>query len=433
VAHIEYLSRLILEICGGRVGPIDDQVTGLPERAPVSLRTDRARKIIGVDIPDAELLATFVRLGLPARQEGDRILVTPPSWRFDLQIEEDLIEEAARIWGYDRLPQRPPLAPAALAAAPESRRSVSRFKRSVAARDYQEVVNYSFVDSGLDARLGLAEGGRSPLRLLNPIAAQMDQMRTTLWGGLVENLRANLNRKASRVRLFETGRVFFADPSVAAGPTQVHGVAQPLRLALLAFGPALDEHWSTAPRAVDFFDVKGDLETLAGAALEVETATHPALHPGRSARLLLAGEPVGWLGAMHPALQQTLELPQAPILAELALDPLLVAQVPVYREVSRFPPALRDLAVVVPAEMAAARVLDEIRLALAEVPAAAVVKNVRIFDEYRGKGLENKEKSLAFRLWMQDTARTLSDADAADAVQGILAWLAQRIGARLRS
>jgi phenylalanyl-tRNA synthetase beta chain len=432
VEHIEYLTRLILDICGGQAGPIDDQVTRLPERAPVSMRTARARKIIGVDLADSTLTDAFARLGLPAQLQGDRIVVTPPSWRFDLQIEEDLIEEVARIWGYDRLPQRPPRAPAALMAWPEARRTVSRLKRSVAARDYQEVINYSFVDSGLDAQLGLAPEGSSAIRLLNPIAAQMDRMRTTLWGGLVENLRANLNRKASRIRLFEVGRVFFSDPAVQAGPARVHGIAQPRRLGLLAFGPAIDEHWSAAPRAADFFDMKGDLEALAGEGLGVQAAEHPALHPGRSARLLLDGRPVGWIGEMHPARQQALELPQAPILAEIELDPLLAATVPVYREVSKFPPAIRDLAVVVSSDIPAARVLEEIAAAIASVPAATVVKNVRIFDEYRGKGLENKEKSLAFRLWMQDTARTLSDADAADAVQEIVGWLADRIGARLR-
>jgi len=432
VEHIEYLTRLIVEICGGEAGPVDDQVTGLPAREPVSMRTARARKIIGVDLADSTLTDAFERLGLHAKLQGDRIVVTPPSWRFDLQIEEDLIEEVARVWGYDRLPQRPPRAPAALMAWPEARRTVSRLKRAVAARDYQEVINYSFVDSGLDQKLGLAAEGLSAIELLNPIAAQMDRMRTTLWGGLVENLRANLNRKASRVRLFEVGRVFFADPRVAAGPAQVHGIAQPRRLGLLAWGPAIDEHWSASPRAIDFFDVKGDLEALAGAALTVQAAAHPALHPGRSARLLLDGEPIGWIGEMHPALQQVLELPQPPILAEVELDPLLAAKVPSYREVSKFPPVIRDLAVVVSTDLPAARVLDEIGAAIASVPAAAVVKNVRIFDEYRGKGLENKEKSLAFRLWMQDTARTLSDADATEAVQGIVGWLAEKIGARLR-
>ncbi|MFA7666857.1 MAG: phenylalanine--tRNA ligase subunit beta [Burkholderiaceae bacterium] len=433
VEHIEYLSRLILEICGGQPGPVDDQVTGLPQRAPVAMRTARARKIIGVDLADSTLTDAFARLGLPAQLQDDRIVVTPPSWRFDLQIEEDLIEEVARVWGYERLPQRPPRAPATLMAWPEARRPLSRFKRSVASRDYQEVINYSFVDSRLDALLAETPEGCTPIDLLNPISSQMDRMRTTLWGGLIENLRANLNRRASRVRLFEIGRSFLADPGVVAGPAQVHGIAQPRRLALLAWGPVIDEHWSAAPRRVDFFDVKGDLEALAGPGLSFEAATHPALHPGRSARVRRGDQVLGWIGELHPAHQQALELPQPPVLAELELEPLLVAEVPSYQEVSKFPPVVRDLAVVVATDLPASRVLEEIAAAVAALPAAAVVKNVRIFDEYRGKGLENKEKSLAFRFWMQDTGRTLSDGDTADALRGILAWLADRIGARLRA
>jgi phenylalanyl-tRNA synthetase beta chain len=458
VEHIDYLTQLVLEICGGQPGPIDDRTSGLPARELVAMRTARARKVIGVEISDAEMLEALRSLGLPAELESDanaaRIVVAPPSWRFDLQIEEDLIEEVVRVWGYDRIPLRPPRAPAVLMEVPEAQRPVSRLKRAVAARDYQEVINYSFVESGLDARLSEyggvsrdsassntafsdASSGATPaggaIRLLNPIAAQMDLMRTTLWGGLIENLRANLNRKAARVRLFEIGRVFRSDAGVEAGPAQVHGVAQPRKLALLAFGPAIEEHWSQPARAVDFYDLKGDLEVLVGRRLQTEAATHPALHPGRSARVLLDGRAIGWIGALHPAQQQALELPQAPILAELELEPLLAASVPVYEEVSRFPPAIRDLAVVVAADLPASRVLDEIAAAVAKVPAAAVVRSVRLFDEYRGKGLENKEKSLAFRLWMQDTGRTLSDADASEAVQEIVGWLGKKIGARLRA
>ncbi|MBN9461941.1 MAG: phenylalanine--tRNA ligase subunit beta [Burkholderiales bacterium] len=426
--HLEYLTRLILEVCGGQAGPLDDTVTGLPAREPVRLRTARARKVIGVEIPDAEIAAIFERLRLPAQPCEGGYAVTPPSYRFDLQIEEDLIEEVARIWGYERLPLRPPRTRAAMRPVPEGRRSVAALKARVAARDYQEAIHYSFVEGALERRLG----EREPIRLLNPIAAQMDVMRTTLWGGMIETLRANLNRKAARVRLFEVGRVFLADASVQAGPQQVHGVAQPQRLGLLAYGTQLDEQWGAAARRVDFFDVKRDLETLAGAPLAVEPASHPALHPGRSARILLGGVPAGWIGELHPAVQQALELPQPPILAEVDLASLLERAVAAYREISKFPPVIRDLALVVAHERPAAQVLAEIAAAVAAEPAAGVVKNVELFDEYRGKGLENKEKSLAFRLWMQDTRRTLSEAEAAEAVEAIVGRLARTIGARLR-
>jgi phenylalanyl-tRNA synthetase beta chain len=385
--------------------------------------------VIGVDIPVTEIAAVFERLRLPARHEDGRFVVTPPSYRFDLQIEEDLIEEVVRVWGYERLPLRPPRSGASMRPMPEGRRTIGALKRQVAARDFQEAIHYSFVAGALDRRLS----GRDPIRLLNPIAAQMDVMRTTLWGGLLETLRANLNRKASRVRLFELGRVFLADPSVAAGPQQVQGVAQPRRLGLLAFGPQLDEQWGASARRVDFHDVKGDLEALAGPGLKVEPAAHPALHPGRSARVLIGGAAAGWLGELHPALVQELELAQPPIVAELDLEPLLERSVPVYEEVSKFPPVIRDLSIVVGSERSAAEVLAEIALAVAGEPAAQVVKNVKLFDEYRGKGLENKEKSLAFRLWMQDTRRTLSEAEAAGAVDAIVARLERTIQARLRT
>lgn len=432
VAHIEYLSRLILEICGGQAGPVDDLITGLPARPPVVMRTERARKVIGVPISDAEMATSFERLGLVFTREADRFVVTPPSWRFDLQIEEDLIEEVVRLWGFERLPVRPPKASSPMLAQPERERAISLLKRAVAARDFQEVVTFSFVSSELESQFG-----QSPaIRLLNPIAAQMDVMRTTLWGGMVDTLRFNLNRKASRVRLFEVGRVFNADPAVVSAPLEVQGISQPLRLALLAYGPALDEQWGSAGRPVDFFDLKGDLEALCGeqgVALRFERAAHPALHPGRSARILLAGRAIGWIGAMHPAVQQALELAQAPVLLELELDFLTHRALARPGEASRFPPVLRDLAWVVPDDLPVQQVLDEITLALASQPAGELVKHVRLFDEYRGKGLENKEKSLAFRFWMQDTQRTLNDAEVAQLLEGVVTWMGERLGARLRS
>ena len=432
VAHIEYLSRLILEICGGQAGPVDDLITGLPARPPVAMRTERARKVIGVPISDDEMATSFERLGLAFTREADRFIVTPPSWRFDLQIEEDLIEEVVRVWGFERLPVRPPRASSPMLAQPERERSLSLLKRAVAARDYQEIVTFGFVSSSLQSRLGEAAG----IRLLNPIAAQMDVMRTTLWAGLIDILQSNLNRKASRVRLFEVGRVFHADASVPSGPLTVKGVHQPLRLATLAYGPVADEQWGMPSRLVDYFDVKGDLEALCGAMsgeLRFERAAHPALHPGRSARILLAGQPVGWLGTLHPALQQHLELAHEAVVLELELDALRFRELSRPGENSRFPPVQRDIAWVVPSELSAQSVREEIDRALAAQPLGGLVTNVRLFDEYRGKGLENKEKSLAFRFWMQDTQRTLNDAEVAQLMDGIVSWMGERLGVRLRS
>nr|MCU0258421.1 phenylalanine--tRNA ligase subunit beta [Solirubrobacteraceae bacterium] len=440
VEHLEYLTRLILDVCGGRAGPVDDVVTGLPERRPVSMRVARARKVIGADIGLADCTGAFDRLGLAyevergtSADEGDAVVVvTPPPRRFDLEIEEDLIEEVVRIWGVERLPVRPPKASATMRAVPESRRPVVALKRMWADRDWQEVVNYAFVSDRVEA---LLEAGPAPIALRNPIAETMNVMRTTLWGGLLGNLRHNVNRKAARVRLFEVGRVFLRDPSAAPGPLAVPGIVQPWRIGGLAWGPALDEQWGAKARAVDFHDVKGDLEAIAGpGALRCESAAHPALHPGRSARLVDGGgRPVGWLGALHPRLVQPLDLTGAPILFELELEPMLERPVPSYREFPRFPPAIRDLAFVLPEHVPAADVLADIEALRRSEPSLAPLRNVRLFDEYRGKGLENKEKSLAIRFWMQDTQRTLEDAEVDSAMRAIVTGLGQTRGARLRS
>lgn len=429
VEHLEYLSRLVLDICGGRAGPVDDQVLSLPDRQPVSLRVARACTVIGAEISRREIADIFSRLGFAFEEFGGAFQVTPPSYRFDLQIEEDLIEEVARIWGYERLPERAPTASLPMLACPEGRRSTGTVKRLLAARDFQEVINYSFVDSRIDALLS----GVAPIRLLNPIASNLDVMRTTLLGGLIENLRANLNRKSARVRIFECGRVFRADSSLLAGPLAVAGVAQPQRLAALAYGDANGEQWGLAARGVDFFDLKADLVALAPESdWGFAPAQHPALHPGRTARVLLRSEPLGWIGELHPALQQQLELPKSTLVMELDLEPLLAIAVPRFAEVSKFPPAIRDLALVVDEGISAERVAAAIRDAAAEEPAAKSVKYVKLFDEYRGKGLENKEKSLAFRIWMQDTQRTLDEVQVALAMEVIVARLASGLGARLR-
>jgi phenylalanyl-tRNA synthetase beta chain len=439
VEHLEYLTRLILEVCGGRAGPVDDRVTGLPARPPVALRVARARKVIGADIGLSDCTDAFDRLGLAWRVErgaaadgADAVVhVTPPSRRFDLEIEEDLIEEVVRIWGFERLPVRPPRASAAMRPVPEGRRTVAVLKRCWADRDWQEVVNFAFVSDRIESQL---QAGPAPIMLRNPIAETMNAMRTTLWGGLIGNLRHNLNRKASRVRLVEVGRVFLRDETVQAGPLSVSGIGQPWRVGGLAWGPVLAEQWGARTRAVDFFDVKGDLEAIAGPGLRMATAVHPALHPGQSARILDAGgRPVGWLGVLHPRLLQALELTSAPVLFELELDALLHRAVPSYREFSRFPPAIRDLAFVLPETVQVAGVLSEIDALRRADPVLAPLQDVRLFDEYRGKGLENKEKSLAFRFWMQDTRRTLSDAEVDSAMKAVASRLADSHGARLRS
>jgi len=426
VAGIERATELILAICGGEPGPTVDDIAQLPERKAVHVRSARAAKVLGISLDDREVGAIFARLDLAAAKTADGYSVTPPSYRFDIAIEEDLIEEIARIYGFERIPSNRPRAHAAMMPQRETVRAVIRVKEAIAARDYQEVVNFSFVEAEWEHDFC---GNDQPVRLLNPIARQHAVMRSGLAGSLVANVRYNLNRKQGRVRAFELGRVFRADASIADGPLTVAGIAQPWKLAAIAYGPAHPEQWGLCERQVDFYDAKGDIESLlASGAAQFEPTTHPALHPGRAANVLVDGERIGWLGELHPRWQQKYELPQAPILFELDLDALLALPMPSYREVSKFPPVIRDLAVVVDETVPAQALLQAMQRSR-----PSVVQELRLFDLYRGKGVEAGKKSLAFRVVMQDTSKTLTDAEAEVAMAQLLQLLAGFVGARLRT
>lgn len=426
VAGIERATELILAICGGEPGPTVDDVAGLPQRKPVHVRSARAAKVLGISVSDAEIAAIFSRLGLAAAKTSDGFDVTPPSYRFDIAIEEDLIEEIARIYGYERIPANQPRARAAMQPQREAARPVMRVKEAIASRDYQEVVNYSFVEAEWERDFC---GNESPVKLQNPISSQLSVMRSSLAGSMVANVRYNLNRKQARVRAFELGRVFSIDPTVVDGPLSVKGIAQPLKVSAIAYGAAHPEQWGLAMRNVDFYDVKGDVESLfADGSIGFERVAHPALHPGRSAAVVQGGRAIGWLGELHPRWQQKYELPLAPILFELDLDCLLAAAMPAYREVSKFPPVIRDLAVVVD-EAVPARALQEAMLSSRPV----VVQDLWLFDLYRGKGVDTGKKSLAFRVVMQDTSKTLTDAEVEAAMAQLLQLLAGCVGAKLRT
>ncbi|OXI88433.1 phenylalanine--tRNA ligase subunit beta [Burkholderia sp. AU33423] len=433
VEHVERITQLILEICGGKAGPVDDQSVNLPQRAPVKMRVSRANRIIGVQIDADEIASIFTRLGLPFEREDDAFLVTPPSHRFDIEIEEDLIEEVARIFGFEKIPARPPVATSEMRATNETRRSIHDIRHALAARDYAETVNFSFVDAEWEQDFA---GNDHPIRLLNPIASQLSVMRTTLFGSLISVLRHNLNRRADRVRVFEAGRVFLTDTAAKAGELTVEGYVQPKRVGALAYGPALDEQWGTATRPVDFFDVKGDLEVLlAPATARFVKAEHPALHPGRSARIEVDGRAVGWIGELHPRLMQKYELPHAPVMFEVDADALIARALPAPTDVSKFPPVRRDIAVVVDQAVEVQALFDEMKKALAE-EACRFVQKVVLFDEFRAKsntsgGLAAHEKSLAFRVTLQDAAGTLQDEVVDQAIQTLVERMA-RAGARLR-
>jgi phenylalanyl-tRNA synthetase beta chain len=444
--HLDYLTRLIVDICGTpsmQIGPIDDQVLRLPERKPVAMRIERCRKVIGVDVAADEMAACFARLGLAHRRQGDCWIVTPPSFRFDLTIEEDLIEEVARLWGFDRIPALPPKAPAAMRARSEAVRALHDLRRQCAQLGYQELVNYAFVERTWEQDFG-APG--QAIDVVNPIASQMAVMRTNLIGSLISALRYNLNRQADRAQVFEIGRVFLRDAAVAEGPLAVQHIAQPLRLGALAYGDADSEQWGRPRRRVDFFDIKGDLELLFdGRALRFAANAHPALHPGRSAAIEVDGRRVGWIGELHPRLQQKYELPQAPVVFEVEADALLPAPLPKPTAVARHPAVERDVALWFDEKVSVQSVIDAVGRRSRTDARLSALRDFRLFDIYRAPSTDSskvagvtanallyKGKSLAFRVVLQDTDRTLSDAEADAAMTAIVEGLGTDLGGELR-
>jgi len=426
VQGIERATQLILEICGGEPGPTVDLVKRLPRRKPVRMRVARAQKVIGIPLTEKEIGAAFKRLRLPFARKAGSFTVTPPSYRFDLAIEEDLIEEVARVHGFDRIPALPPRARAAMAVAPESRRSLHELRERVASRDYQEVIAFSFVEPQWETDLA---GEANPIRLLNPIASHLSVMRTTLLGGLLAGVRYNAARKLARIRLFEAGRVFLRDASVKDGPLEVAGLRQPMRIAAVASGTAFEEQWGAKPRPVDFHDLKADVEALfAPRAVRFEAAAHPAFHPGRSARIRVDSQDAGWLGELHPQWQRKYELSQGVIGFEIDAAALQVAPLPAVSMPSRFPPVTRDIALLVDVNVAVQALLDAIAT---ERP--RIVQDVRLFDLYQGPNLPGGKKSLAFRVVMQDTERTLTDAEADSARDALVALWGRRFAATLRT
>ncbi|HEX9395318.1 MAG TPA: phenylalanine--tRNA ligase subunit beta [Burkholderiales bacterium] len=426
VDGIERATRLILDICGGEAGPTADKRARLPKRKPVTMRTARAGKIIGIAVSEKEIAAVFSKLNFDVRKKAGSFVVNPPSYRFDIAIEEDLIEEVARIHGFERIRAHPPRVAATLLREPETRRPLHALRERLAAADYHEVINFSFADPAWEADFA---GASNPIRLLNPIASQQSVMRTTLIGSLIDVVKKNNSRRLPRIRVFEVGRVFLRDPGAAAGPLAVKGVRQPMRVGAAAFGAALDEQWGLPLRAVDFYDVKADVEALCAPLVpRFEAAAHPAFHPGRSARVLLDGRPAGWLGELHPQWQRKAELPQPTVVFELDAEPLESVPLPAPTPPSRFPQVVRDMALLVDSKVPAEALLAAMR---AEKP--PIVREVRLFDLYQGPSLPQGRKSLAFRVVMQDTERTLTDAEADAARDELVDLLGSRFSATLRT
>ena len=413
---LERATALVLEICGGQAGPVTSVSGTLPVRAPTKLRMAKLNSILGITLEENLVAKLFDQLGFDYQLKAGVFEVSPPSYRFDIEREEDLIEEIARLHGYDNIPAIAPVADLRMLPDAEGRASRHVFQDTLVANDYQEVVTYSFVDESWERDL-LANA--TPIKLKNPIASNLSVMRSSIWGGLLDVLVYNLNRQQTRVRLFEIGATYHhAENNTYTETTRISG---------LAYGDALPEQWGEGARSVDFYDVKADVDHLTFGRAEYIATEHPALHPGQSAKVMLDGKAIGWIGKLHPKWQQHYQLSKGAILFELNFAALQQSKVPTYSEVSKFPPIRRDMAVLVDESVSVAQLLNAIQSAKLEF-----MSEVGLFDVYRGKGVPEGKKSLAFLISMQSSDKSLTDADADKAMNGVLEIVKNRFGAELR-
>lgn len=426
---MERATALIVEICGGQAGEITEVANTeyLPKTASVHLRASRLERMLGVAIDGKEVEEILTRLGLSVENTAEGWQATVPSYRFDISIEPDLIEEVARIYGYDRLPTRTPSAAVPLAKIPENRLAIQELRRALVARGYHEAITYSFVSPEIQR---LLDPEHNPIALLNPISNEMSVMRTDLFAGLMQAISYNLKRQQSRVRFFETGLRFVpqADGRLEQTPT----------LALAITGDRLEQSWADGSTAVDFYDLKGDIETLLARtgklnAYRFVSASHPALHPGQTAQIEKQDEQgqwqvVGIMGTLHPNLQKPLGVKQPVYLAQLCLEAIQDLQVPHFKELSKFPEMRRDLALLVGKETPVEQVLSAIR-----AKAGEYLSKLNVFDVYIGKGIDLERKSLALGLTWQHPSRTLTDDEINNNLSSILAHLEESLGVTLRS
>jgi len=418
---IERATQLIVQIAGGSVGPINAVVSAaqLPARSPVPLRRQRIEKVLGITQDPAQIQALFQGLGMKTEQTADGWHITPPGFRFDIAIEEDLLEEIGRIVGYDNLPCCSPTMRTQLGQAPETQIALSRAQDCLVDRGYQEAITFSFVDEHMQS---LIEPSNEFVKLQNPISSELSVMRTTLWCGLLNAALYNINRQQTRVRLFESGLRFVVDQ----GRTD-----QQKMLAGLALGNVFNEQWAEKSRPIDFYDVKADVEALLALSarpFSYQSASHPALHPGQSAQILdQNGQPAGWLGMLHPNLEKQLGFASPVFLFELAQEALLASRKPGFTPLSKFPSVRRDMAIIVEQKISAAEILECIHGCTEEK-----VREASIFDVYQGKGVEEGYKSVALSLVLQDFGQTLTDTEIDAIFRKLLAKMITELNAKLR-
>ena len=422
IRAIHRATELLVAITGGQAGPLTECVHSnhLPKVAPIFLHRARIPQLLGIEIADAEVEEILLRLAMPAQKEVEGWKVTPPSYRFDLQIEVDLVEEIARIYGYDVIPAKTLQGALTMLPAAEQNISSMRLRQFMMARGYHEAITYSFVDPNI-ARFIDPEA--LDLVLKNPISAEMSVMRTSLWPGLIQAAVYNLNRQVAHIRLFETGVCFRQESGQ---------LRQETKLAAIAAGDFAPVQWGLKRRSVDFFDLKGDLECLLDLtgdrdSWEFTRISHPALHPGRAAKLVKNGKEIGILGELHPQLQQTLDLSVPLYVFEVNLADIALAQLPAYSQPSKYPSIRRDLAFIVAEQVVYQEIEDKIK-----AQAGEALQNVQIFDIYQGQGIQNGQRSVALSLTFQLASRTLIDQEVDQAIHQVIHALKQDLKAILR-
>ena len=417
---LERATGLILQLCGGKAGEITEMIGELPVRNTVNLRYARLNSVLGITIGQKIVAKILTQLGFEFTENEGVYAVKAPTYRFDIAREEDLIEEIARLHGYDNIPAIAPQAAISMLSAPETALNLTWVRDRLVNQGYQEIITYSFVDESWERDL---LGNANPIKLKNPIASNMSVMRSGLWGGLLDTLNYNLNRKQDRAMLFEVGASYHQNEQTYQEQTRVAG---------LFYGAFEPEQWASEIKDVDFYDVKAHVNALTHnqAEYRAETASmmHPALHPGQSAHVYLRGKPIGWIGKLHPKWQQQYGLAKSTILFELNADDILPTHLAKFSEVSKFLPVRRDIAVIVNADLPVQGIISAVKKAN-----ISLLQDIQLFDVYQGKGIAENKKSLAFLILMQDTNKTLLDTEAESTMAKLLKLLQNQFGATLRN
>lgn len=443
---IERATQLISEICGGEIGPVIEHKTTayVDKKTAINLRFDQIKRVLGIEMPAEDVEEILQRLGMEIQSASDGWLVTPPGFRFDVEIEADLLEELVRVYGYNNIPRTSPSYHSVIQPQPEAKNSLSNIKNSLVNRGYYEAICYSFVDPTWQK---IIDPETATIALANPLSSEMSVMRTTMWPGLLNALKHNINRQQSRVRLFETGLCFVPGEGAAnriAGHNDTTGISadldhiasgvnairqEPMFSGVIC-GELHHEQWAEKSRKVDFFDIKSDVEALlsySAKSTEFEAAEHPALHPGQSASIKQAGEVVGWIGALHPQVQKALDIDPQVFVFELKQSAIENNNVPAFSALSRYPEVRRDLALLLDEQVPVGEIISKIKQS-----SSALVKDIQLFDIYQGKGVEKGRKSVAFGLIFQGFSRTLTDREVDAEVDNIVSTLNQQFAATLR-